>query len=168
MTAEQLIEFFKMEPLPGEGGYYVETYRASEKIPAESLDKRYGGERNHSTAILYLLTADTCSRLHRVKSDEVFHFYFGGAVTMLQLSSNGRGKVLTLGCDISGGQVVQAVVPRGVWQGCFLNPGGEFALMGCSVSPGFEFEDFETGDRKELLADHSKYQDLICKLTEEV
>ncbi|MHC4645378.1 MAG: cupin domain-containing protein, partial [Planctomycetota bacterium] len=85
MTAEQIIELFGMKPLPQEGGYYVETYRAPEKITRTALPERYAAQRCSGTAILYLLTPETVSALHRLKSDEIFHFYLGDPVTMLQL-----------------------------------------------------------------------------------
>jgi len=154
-----------MKPLPDEGGYYVETYRAKGKITQANLPTGYTGRRNFSTAILYLLTPDTFSRLHRVKSDEVFHFYLGDSITMLQLHPDGTSKIIILGQDIVNGQCVQAVVPAGVWQGCFLNQGGEFALLGCTVSPGFEFADYESGRQNELLDKYPEQQDLIIKLT---
>ncbi len=90
-NAQQIIEFFGMQPLSDEGGFYVETYRACERIERSGLPTRYDGPRCFSTAILYLLTAESCSRLHRVSSDEIFHFYLGGPVSMLQLPPDGDG-----------------------------------------------------------------------------
>lgn len=165
LTAEQIIDFFQMKPLPGEGGYYVETYRAAEKFAHAGLADRYSGDRNYSTAILYLLTPDTCSRLHRVKSDEVFHFYLGDAVTMLQLHPDETSEVICLGRDIFNGQRVQVAVPHGTWQGCLLNEGGSFALMGCTVAPGFEFDDYESWPGNELLRQYPHRGELIRKLT---
>jgi predicted cupin superfamily sugar epimerase len=164
-TAEQIIELFGMKPLPSEGGYYTETYRCPQKMTQAELPTGYIGERNFSTAILYLLTPETFSALHRVGSDEVFHFYLGGPVTMLQLHSDGTSKVITLGHDILNGQRVQAVVPAGTWRGCFLNQGGRFALMGTTVSPGFDFDDFEPARREQLLARYPDQSNLILKLT---
>jgi predicted cupin superfamily sugar epimerase len=165
LTAEQIIELFKMKPLRGEGGYYVETYRSAERIAKARLPARYSGARNMSTAILYLVTPDAFSRLHRVKSDEVFHFYLGDSVTMLKLHGDGSSEVVTLGQDVTKGQQVQTVVPRGSWQGCLLNEGGRFALMGTTVAPGFEFADFETAQRQELLRQYPSQRELILKLT---
>ncbi len=167
ITAEQIIELFGMKPLRGEGGFYVETYRCGEKITQAHLPARYAGERSFSSAILYLLTPDTFSRLHRLRSDEIFHFYLGDPVTMLQLHPDCSGEVITLGPDILQGQRTQVVVPGGSWQGCFLNPGGRFALMGTTVSPGFEFADFEAADREELLGQYPAHRDLITRLTPE-
>ncbi len=165
MTAEQIIEFFGMRPLPGEGGFYVETYRCREKIAQVKLPARYASDRSFSTAILYLLTPDTFSALHRVKSDEVFHFYLGGPVTMLQLHPDGASEVITLEQDILSGQRVQVTVPRDSWQGCFLNKGGKFALMGTTVAPAFETADFEPAQRQDLLQRYPSQRNLIIQLT---
>ena len=154
-----------MKPLPYEGGYYVETYRCNEKIAQTVLPPRYAGERNFSTAILYLLTPDTFSTLHKLKSDETFHFYLGDPVTMLQLHSDGSSELVTLGHNILKGQLIQSTVPKNTWQGCCLNEGGRFALMGCTVAPGFESEDFERGKREELLSQYPNQRILILRLT---
>ncbi|MFC1738143.1 cupin domain-containing protein [Planctomycetota bacterium] len=165
ITAEQIIEFFRMKPLEPEGGYYVETWRASEIIPHNALQGRYAGDRNAGTAILYLLTPDTFSSLHRLKSDEVFHFYLGDAVTMLQLHPDGSNEVITLGQDVIKGQKIQVAVPADTWQGLFLDKDGRFALMGTTTAPGFEYEDFELAQREELLEQYPKQRELIFKLT---
>lgn len=154
-----------MRPLPEEGGFYVETYRCREKIAQANLPPGYAGDRNFSTAILYLLTPDTFSALHRLKSDEVFHFYLGDPITMLQLHPDGAGEVIALGRDIFNGQRVQVTVPRESWQGCFLNKGGKFALMGTTVAPGFETADFEPAQRQALLQRYPAHRDLIVQLT---
>ena len=162
---EDLITILALQPLPREGGCYRETYRAAEKIPAGALPPRYGASRSFCTAIYYLLTPDTISALHRVKSDEIFHFYLGDPVTMLQLHPDGRAETIILGQDVAAGQQVQAVVPAGVWQGAFLNEGGTFALMGCTAAPGFEFDDFELGERDELARAFPKEAEFVRRLT---
>jgi predicted cupin superfamily sugar epimerase len=165
MNAEEIIRLFGMKPLPKEGGFYVETYRSQETIGQEVLPKRFKGRRNFGTAILYLLTADTVSKLHRLKSDEIYHFYLGDEVTMLELFPDGSSRVITLGCSIAHGQLLQAIVPQGVWMGSLLKTGGEFALMGTTVCPGFEFEDFESADREQLLKLYPSQSELILRLT---
>jgi predicted cupin superfamily sugar epimerase len=154
-----------MKPLPEEGGYYVETYRSAETVAAAALPGRYDRERVFGTAILYLLTAESFSALHRLKSDEVFHFYLGDPVTMLQLHPDGSSEVITLGGDLVGGQKVQVLVPGGTWQGCFVDKGGEFALMGTTVAPGYESGDFESGQREELVGKYPGRGELIVRLT---
>lgn len=165
LTAERIIKLYNMKPLPGEGGYYVETHRSAENIEASALPERYSSAKPHGTAILYLLTPDTRSRLHRLKSDEIYHFYLGDPVELVLIHPSGTIKVLFLGQDIRAGQFVQAVVPAGIWQGAFLLEGGQFALMGTTVAPGFDFTDTELGVRDELLEEYPQHKDLIIGLT---
>ena len=165
MTAEQIIKHFKMQPLRQEGGYYIETYRAAEQLKKEILPAGFSGDRNLSSVILYLLTAKTVSVMHRLKCDEMFHFYMGNPVTMLQLHPDGSSEIVTLGNDIRNEQKVQVLVPKGTWQGAFIQPGGKFSLMGCSVAPGFDEADFEIGDRETLLAKYPDMRELILHLT---
>lgn len=161
-TADQLIRHLALQPHPKEGGYFRETYRAADSSPASP---RYVGPRCASTAIYYLLTPNTFSALHRLQTDEVFHFYLGSPVRMLQLGPDGHGRSIVLGPDVLNGQQLQLVVPRGVWQGSLLEPGGEFALLGCTVAPGFEYVDYDSGDRQTLLDQYPAFADLIHKLT---
>src|SRR5947207_10432471 len=116
-TADELIALLDLRPLPLEGGYYRETYRSADVLPAPALPAHYGTDKSAGTAIYYLLTPDTFSALHRLPTDEVYHFYLGDAVEMLQLWPDGSGSVVTLGQDVRAGQLLQTVVPRGVWQG---------------------------------------------------
>jgi predicted cupin superfamily sugar epimerase len=164
MTPEEIIDFFGMKPLPVEEGFYVETYRAEEQLTASVLPQKYSDTRSLSTAILYLLTPETFSAMHRLKSDEVFHFYLGDPVTMLLLGPEGTSQIVTLGQDILNGQKIQQLIPRGTWQGCCLKHGGKFALMGTTVTPGFEFDDYEQADKKELLKKYPQQKELILRL----
>ncbi|KPK86392.1 MAG: hypothetical protein AMJ81_01380 [Phycisphaerae bacterium SM23_33] len=165
MTAEEIRSCLGLKPLDREGGYFRETYRCEEGVAAQALPERYGGPRCFGTAIYYLLTPQSCSRLHRLKSDEVFHFLLGDPVTMLQLHHDRSSRTLTLGQDIAAGQRLQVVVSRGVWQGCFLNEPGRFALMGVTVAPGFDYADYEDGDRDALVGDYPDRRELIVRLT---
>jgi len=165
MTAEQIIKYFKMQPLRQEGGFFIETYRAKEVLKEEILPAGISGDRNLSSVILYLLTPKTVSLMHRLKYDEMFHFYLGSPVTMLQLHPDGSSEIFTLGQDIFEEQQVQVLVPRGTWQGAFIQPGGKFSLMGCSVAPGFDDADFELGDREMLLSKYPDMHELILHLT---
>jgi predicted cupin superfamily sugar epimerase len=156
LSAAEVIALLDLKPLPREGGYYRETYRSAEQLP--------GRDKSISTAIYYLLTPDTFSALHRLPTDEVFHFYLGDPVTMLQLGPDG-GRLLTLGTDLAAGQRPQLVVPAGVWQGSFLSPGGKFSLLGTTMAPGFDFTDYEAGDRARLSGEYPGFAELIRKLT---
>ncbi|QQR90461.1 MAG: cupin domain-containing protein [Myxococcales bacterium] len=149
ISAEALIEKLNLVPLPEEGGYYCESYRAKGFIPAEALPE-HGGRRCYGTCIYYLLTPDEFSGLHTVTSDEVFHFYAGDLCEMIQIAQDGTLTEHRLGIDFAAGQRPQVVVQAGVWQGSRLAEGGQWALLGCTVSPGFEFSDFTTASRQEL------------------
>lgn len=164
ISADEIIELFGLQPHPEEGGHFVETYKSEELISKLGLPERYLSERAFGSAIFYLLTPDTFSALHRLASDEIFHFYLGDPVTMLQLHPDGSSRVVTLGQDILKGQELQVVAPRGTWQGAFLNELGEFALLGCTVAPGFEYADYEAGDRETLLEQYPDQRELIVRL----
>src|SRR5437868_6901890 len=125
----------------------------------------YSGPPRTATAIYYLLEPDTFSEIHRLKSDEIFHFYAGDAVEMLQLRPDGTGTVVRIGNRLEAGERPQVLAPRNVWQGSRLVPGGVWALLGCTVSPGFEFEDYEAGIRGELCSGWPQFSDLIVQLT---
>jgi predicted cupin superfamily sugar epimerase len=165
MTAAEVVALLELRPHPREGGFFAETYRAGERIAAHGLPERYGGARACGTAIYYLLTPHTISAMHRLASDEIFHFYLGDPVEMLHLAPAGSGRTVILGADLAAGQRPQAVVPRGVWQGARLVAGGAFALLGTTVAPGFEYQDYEDGDRDALLAAYPAFGELIRVLT---
>jgi hypothetical protein len=164
LTAEQIRELLKMRPHPIEGGYFAETYRGGLVVP-QSLLPGYPGDRAISTAIYYLLTPDTFSAMHRVRGDEMFHFYLGDAVEMLQLKPDSTGEMILLGQHIAAGMRLQHTVPGGVWQGSRVRAGGKYALLGTTMAPGFEYEDYETGKRAELAAQYSQYSAMITALT---
>src|SRR6188508_2753386 len=122
LTATQIIDLLRLTPLTIEGGYFRETYRAPLMISAAALPPAYSGDRNASTAIYYLLSPETFSAIHRVKSDEVFHFYAGDSVEMLQIWPDGAARVVIIHNELADGREPQVVVPGGVWQGCRLVP----------------------------------------------
>ncbi len=152
LTATDLLDLLQLKPLPLEGGFYRETYRA---------EQTYRPGKTLATAMYYLLTPQTFSALHRLPADEIFHFYLGCPVTMLQLGPDG-GKLVTLGNDLRAGQQPQCVVPRGTWQGSFTD--GDFALLGTTMAPGFDFADYEAGDRATLLAQYPQFAEWIERL----
>lgn len=154
-----------LEPHPREGGWFRQTWKAVETIPREALPERYAGGRAAGTAIYYLLEPDNFSEMHTLASDEVFHFYLGDAVEMLQLWPDGKGKRVVLGPDLANGQQVQTVVPQGVWQGSRLIEGGKVALLGCTVSPGFDYADYASGTRADLIRGWPAWAELIEGLT---
>lgn len=168
LTAAELKNLLRLTPHPREGGWFRQTWRADESLPASALPARYAAGRDAGraagTAIFYLLEPGTFSEMHRLASDEVFHFYLGDPVEMLQLFPDGTGRTVILGSDLAAGEVVQAVVPDGVWQGSRLMPGGNVALLGCTVSPGFEYVDYESGDRAALTETWPDWAEKIAAL----
>lgn len=166
LSAEDVKKLLGLKPHPREGGWYVRTYEASELVVGDAFaEGRYAGARRTGTAIYYLLEPGTFSEMHRLKSDEVFHFYAGDAVGMLQLKEGEGGRMVVIGNNLLRGQRPQMVVERGVWQGSRLVEGGRWALLGCTVSPGFEFEDYETGVRDRLCAGWPEFVEEISALT---
>jgi predicted cupin superfamily sugar epimerase len=163
ITAEYLIRQLNLKPLPREGGYFAETYRSPVEI-SQNISGR-PVSRNLGTAIYYLLTPDTFSSMHQLRGDEVFHFYLGDPVEMLQLKADGTGELIILGPDIERGMRPQALVPGGVWQGSRLAKGGRFALMGTTMSPGFDFADYARADRRFLIKQYPDFRNLIETLT---
>ncbi len=167
MNAEQLKRHLGLEPLAIEGGYFTQTYRSDVALPASVLPERFEGAHRISTAIYFLLTADTFSPMHRLVGDGIYHFYLGDPVEMLMLEPDGRGRLVRLGQDLAAGMCVQIVVPGGTWQGSRLAAGGEFALMGTTMAPGFESRDFEAGDGEALRAQYPDFGERIRRLTRE-
>jgi predicted cupin superfamily sugar epimerase len=160
LTAERLIVMLGLEPLPVEGGHYRQTWR-SDPAPGSASRKPVG------TAIYYLLTdePDSFSALHRLPTDEIYHFYLGDPVELLTLGPQRAVEWVVLGHDLASGQRVQHVVPRGVWQGSRLRPGGRFALMGATLAPGFEISDYEGGVCRVLTAAYPAAAAAIAGLT---
>ncbi len=165
LTANDVIELMELIPLEPEGGYFRETYRTHEIIAKSGLPVRYKSNRAYSTSIYYLLTPDTFSALHTVASDEIFHFYLGDTVEMLQLLPDGFGRIMKLGTDLANGERPQMIVPHGTMQGCRLADGGSFALMGCTVAPGFDYEDFALGNRDLLIEAYPAFTTMIERMT---
>ena len=162
--AEYWIRAAGLKPHP-EGGWYRETYRSSETVPAAGLPPRFGGARSLSTAILFLLEGQTFSALHRIKADEVWHFHAGGILRISILESDGAAREIRLGVDPAGGAAVQAVVPAGTWFGARLERPDAYALVGCTVAPGFDFTDFEMGDRAALTNQFPGHRAMIEEMT---
>ena len=146
LTAQKIIRLLKLKPLPGEGGFYREIYRS-----ALQINRGLNIKRSVGTSICYLITPERFSVMHRICSDEIFHFYFGDPVEMLLLYPGGRSKKVLLGPDIEKGQHPHFLVPENIWQGSRLKKGGKFALLGTTVFPGFDFADYRQGSRDKLL-----------------
>ncbi len=163
LTARQVIEMLGLEPLPEEGGFYRETYRSRDTIAAGCLPSRYHEPRSVGTCIYYLITPESFSALHLLPTDEIWHFYLGDPLEQLLLRPDGSGKVILLGTDLQNDELPQSVVPAGTWQGTRLKDGGRFALVGTTMSPGFEFADFEAASQKDILLKFSAFKNEIQK-----
>ena len=149
----------QLEPHPVEGGYYRRTYTAAETTETSR------GSRALGSAIYYLLEQGTFSEMHRLASDEIFHFYCGDAVEMLQLWPDGSSRLVRMGQQLEADEQVQVLVPAGVWQGTRLLGQGRWALMGCTVCPGFDFADYKGGSADELIAGWPQEAERIRLLT---
>ncbi len=167
VTAEALIQLYGLEPLPVEGGLFRQTYRSDDLLTPGTLPERYRTARPAGTAILALFTdaPDSFSAMHRLPTDEVYHFYLGDPVQMLQLYPEGRSERVILGQDVLSRQRLQYVAPRDVWMGSRLLPGGRWALLGTTMAPGFVGGDYVGGDRAALIARYPDEAELIRQLT---
>ena len=159
MTADEIKALLGLEPHPIEGGSFRRTYTSATAV---NLAR---GVRPAGTAIYYLLEPGTFSEMHVLTSDEIFHFYAGDPVEMLQLLPGGGSATYTLGPDLQAGQHVQIVVPAGVWQGTHLIGDGKVALLGCTVTPGFDFADYRNAPADELIAKWPHQAERIRALT---
>ncbi|WP_169974682.1 cupin domain-containing protein [Tautonia rosea] len=158
------IDRLRLQPHP-EGGYFRETYRAKDTIAAEAIGERFAGPRSTSTSIYFLLTDESFSSLHRMKSDEVWNFHAGSALTVHVIDPGGTYRSHRVGLDLDNGQEPQAVVTAGSWFGASVDEPGGFALVGCTVAPGFDFADFELADREVLIREFPQHEALIRRLT---
>ena len=162
--AQYWIEKLKMDPHP-EGGFFKEVYRADEQYNGEHLPERFGGDRSHGTSIYFLLVGEQVSKFHRIKSDEIWHFYEGSPVRIYSITPEGSYKDIVVGRDPDKGENLQAVIYKGDWFGAEVIDKNSYSLCGCTVAPGFHFEDFELADRDELLRQFPQHTQLILKLT---
>ncbi len=152
MEIKDILKRFDLSPLEHEGGMFRSTYHSSDTIEPLTVSERYKSNavKPFSTAIMFLITEKSYSRLHLLPTDEVYHFYLGDPIEMLWIYPDGSHKITTLGQDVMSGMEVQVVAPRGVWQGSRLKPGGKFALVGTTMAPGFTPDDYTDGDFETL------------------
>ncbi len=148
-----------------EGGYFREIYRSPESIPGKHLPARFRGARPLGTSIYFLLEGSQVSVLHRLKTDEIWHFYTGCSLTIFAINSQGVLSQIFLGPDFENGEVFQAVVAAGSWFGAKLNREDSFALVGCTMAPGFDYADLEIGERGELCQQFPQHRQIIEMLT---
>jgi uncharacterized protein len=163
-NAKYWIEKLGLEPHP-EGGYFRQTYRSDALIARDALPEGFGGNRAVSTAIYFLLEGKNFSAFHRLRSDEVWHFYVGAPLVVHVIDPNGEYKSILLGNDPDSGEVLQGVVHAGCWFASHVADWKSFAVAGCTVAPGFDFEDFEMAKREELAGRYPEHRILIERLT---
>jgi predicted cupin superfamily sugar epimerase len=148
-----------------EGGYFKETYRSAENISRRALPERFGGDRSISTAIYFLLRSNDFSAFHLIKQDELWHFYTGGTLMLHIIDWKGNYSQIKLGKNFDDGEVFQAKVPYGSWFGANLESHNSFALVGCTVAPGFDFADLEFAERDVLVHLFPQHRQIIEQLT---
>ncbi|MCD6113377.1 MAG: cupin domain-containing protein [Bacteroidales bacterium] len=158
------IEKLQLQRHP-EGGYFKEIYRSDEIIKKESLPERYSDERNFSTSIYFLLEKNDVSLFHRLKSDEIWHFYSGTSLTLYIIDKNGFLKKIVVGDNPDNEEVLQTVIKNGNWFAAKVNNPDSYSLIGCTVSPGFSFNDFELAKREDLIKLFPDHSDIIKMFT---
>lgn len=164
LDKDQLIEKLDLEKHP-EGGYFKETYRSEISIPGSILPSEFGSERSVSTCIYFMLTSNEFSAFHKVNQDEAWHFYLGEPILLHVISPKGDYSKIRIGIDFSSDETPQFVVPAQHWFAAEVSKEESFALVGCTVAPGFDFKDFELAEREQLQNKFPKHSDLIKRLT---
>ena len=163
-TAADYIKILRLKPHP-EGGFYRQNYKSLEQIPQNALPSRFKTDLSFSTAIYYLLESKDFSAFHKIKSDEIWHFYAGSPLIIYCIDLLGNSHELELGPDILNGQQLQIIIKAGHWFAARVKEPDSFMLCGCTVSPGFEFHDFTLADREELLKAFPQHARNIVALT---
>ena len=164
LRKEVLVTELNLLPHP-EGGFFKETYRSTESVDVNHLPKRFNAERTLSTGIYFLLGSENCSKFHRIKSDEMWHFYEGSCLSIHEITSEGKYILHKLGTNIENSEQFQLVISAGSWFGATVELSESYSFVGCTVSPGFDFADFELAEKSELLKSFTEYHQIINRLT---
>ncbi|WP_417799872.1 cupin domain-containing protein [Tenacibaculum sp.] len=164
MTTQQLIKKFDLTEHP-EGGFYKETYRSNGIIKNEHLNSNFVGDRNYSTCIYFLLTSEKFSAFHKINQDEIWHFYKGSTLKLHMISPEGNYSFVLIGNDFANDEFPQFVVPAGYWFAAEVNKENSYAFTGCTVAPGFDFNDFVLPKREELILLFPEHKEIVTKLT---
>ena len=163
-NVDAIIKKLDLKPHP-EGGYFKETYRSSGEMASDSLESAFSGKRNYSTCIYFLLRSGDFSAFHKIKQDEIWHFYAGSPLCLHIISEAGDHTKHIIGKDVCNGQSPQLVVPANHWFAAFVINKDDYSLVGCTVSPGFDFADFTLPNRAELLAKFPQHKRIITELS---
>lgn len=161
---EYFVSHLNLKPHP-EGGYFKEVYRSETIIPQSCLPDRFSGYRNHATSIYFLLSSNNFSAFHRIKQDEIWNFHTGSSLSVHVIDRSGNYTKHRVGLNLENGDVPQLVVKAGNWFASSVDSPDAFALVGCTVAPGFDFSDFELADRNELIEEFPMHQEVITALT---
>ena len=164
MTVDTLVKELNLLPHP-EGGYYKETYRSEKTIAQSCLSSDFSGDRNMATGIYFLIEKGNFSALHKIKSDETWHFYYGDALEVIEINEQGTLTITQIGSNILKGEMFQYTVKANTWFGSRVCTNGSYSLVGCTVYPGFDFNDFELARREDLINLYPNHQNIITELT---
>lgn len=162
-NADYWIKKLQLQAHP-EGGYFNETYRSTDRLHESKLPDRYSASRVFGTSIYFLLTTESVSNFHRLASDEIWHYHLGGSALIHMISSSGELTSERIGSDLEEGESLQVIIPKGTWFAAEVIK-DDYILVGCTVAPGFEFEDFELAERERLVSLLPKYEVLINRFT---
>ena len=164
LSAKEIIEILYLKPHP-EGGYFKENYRSKGVIKNNSLDFEADGERNYSTSIYFLLNENDFSAFHKIRQDEIWHFYAGSTLLLHTINPNGNYNLIRIGNNLENGDFFQFVVPAGTWFASEVENKTSYSFCGCTVSPGFDFRDFEMPSGKTLSKIYPEHQEIIKRLS---
>ena len=164
LNSKEIIDYLNLTPHP-EGGYFKETYRSKQSIINSELWEGAKGSRNYSTGIYFMLENQQFSAFHKIRQDEMWHFYMGASILIHMINKEGEYKLITIGNKINKGEFFQYVIPANTWFASELKDKKGFSLCGCTVSPGFDFNDFEMPSRKFLIEKFPKQKKIISRLT---
>ena len=164
LSAKRIIETLNLIPHP-EGGYFKENYRSKGVIKNNSLDFDADGERNYSTSIYFLLNENDFSAFHKIRQDEIWHFYAGSTLLLHTINPNGNYNLIRIGNNLENGDFFQFVVPAGTWFASEVENKTSYSFCGCTVSPGFDFRDFEMPSGKTLSKIYPEHQEIIKRLS---
>ncbi len=164
ISADYWIENLGLQKHP-EGGYFKEVYRSDEKAASDSLPERYTGDRHYSTSIYFLIKENDFSAFHRIKSDEIWHFHAGTSMMIYIIDEKGTLQKRRIGNDPEEGDELQVMIPKQQWFAAELIDKSSYGLVGCTVAPAFDFDDFELAVKNQLIKEFPKYKDLIERLS---
>lgn len=164
LTSKEIIKKLDLQPHP-EGGYFKEVYRSEDEMKIEGLPERFQSARCFGTSIYYLLDGEQFSAFHKLQSDETWHFYLGSQIILHLINEEGLYSEVILGQNLNEDEQLQFTIPHGTWFAAEVKNKSSFSLVGCTVYPGFDFDDFQIGNKDELINLYPQQKNIIQKLT---